>query len=293
MLINSTFQLQKEDYRSFSCFDDINHCFSRKKRSSLTSGCITSWVGMHTPWRQVPLRLQEVPSAQGKLPFLVEHCGVPSSWHHSWLQISLSEVLGQWTNSSPKICWHCWSRLYLVPGSSFGNSMALSGTSSRQSPMDTIQCNTASGWLYYGLWRLWTLRHCDNCKCVSPCVWHDNVGKIFRPSCVLTINMNNLDVTNAVQFYGQACALNLAFDSYSKSEFGHCSSFITLNNLFVWSCQWHQLFRIIILSHVSFCWRHFPTDNEHILLTKAVAFGSGEEQEEVHSMTQWKNKVHW
>lgn len=164
---------------------------------------------MHTPWRQVPLRPQGVPSAHGKLPFLVEHCGVPSSWHHSWLQMSLSEVLGQWTNSSPKICWHCRSRLYLVPGSSCGNGIALSGTSSRQSPVVKTQSNTVWGWLYCGLWRLWTLWHFDNCKCVALCVWHDNSGKIFRASCVLTIKMNNFNVTNTVQFYGQPGALNL------------------------------------------------------------------------------------
>lgn len=164
---------------------------------------------MHAPWRQVPLRLQGVPSAQGKLPFLVEHCGVPSSWHHSWLQKSLSEVLGQWTNSSPKICWHCWSRLYLVPGSSLGNGMVLSGTSSRQSPVVTIQSNTVWDWLYCGLWILRTLLHCDNCKCVARCVWHDNSGKIFRASSVLTIKMNNLNLTNAVHFYRQPSAQNL------------------------------------------------------------------------------------
>lgn len=40
-----------------------------------------------------------------------------------------------------------------------------------------------------------------------------------------------------------------------------------------------------------FLWRHFPTDKEHILLTPAVAFGCrGGEQEEVHSMTQWKRR---
>lgn len=151
--------------------------------SGLTGGCITSCVDMHTPCRQVPLGLQGVPSAQGKLPFLVEHWDVPSSWHHSWLQNSLSEVLGQWINSSPNICWHCWSRLYLVPGSSLGNGMELSGTSSRQSPVDTIRCTTAWGWLYWQLWRLWTLLCCVPHKCVFPCVWHDNIGKIFKPWC--------------------------------------------------------------------------------------------------------------
>lgn len=46
-----------------------------------------------------------------------------------------------------------------------------------------------------------------------------------------------------------------------------------------------------ILSHMSFCWKHFPTDKEHILLTPAVAFGrGGGEQEEVHIMTQWKRR---
>lgn len=50
---------------------------------------------------------------------------------------------------------------------------------------------------------------CDNCKCVALCVWHDNSGKIFRASCVLTIKMNNLDLTNAVRFYRQPSALNL------------------------------------------------------------------------------------
>lgn len=51
----------------------------------------------------------------------------------------------------------------------------------------------------YGDYTLW---HCDNCKCVTLCVWHDTSGKIFRASCILTIKMNNLGVTNAVQFYG-------------------------------------------------------------------------------------------
>lgn len=106
----------------------------------LTGGCITSSVGAHSPCRQVPLAEQGVPSAQGRLPFLVEHWDVPSSWHHNWLQVLLlSEVLGQWANSSPNICWHCSSRLYLMPGSSLGNAIELSGTSSRQSPADTLR----------------------------------------------------------------------------------------------------------------------------------------------------------
>lgn len=172
--------------------------------SGLTGGCITSCVDMHTPCRQVPLGLQGVPSAQGKLPFLVEHWDVPSSWHHSWLQNSLSEVLGQWINSSPNICWHCWSRLYLVPGSSLGNGMEVSGTSSRQSPVDTMRGTAAWGWLYWQLWRLWTLLRCVPLKCVFPCVWHDDTGEIFRPRCfrfsflTILLYMNDLDLTNPV-----------------------------------------------------------------------------------------------
>lgn len=137
------------------------------------------------------MRLQGVPSAQGRLPFLVEHCGVPSSRHHSWLQTSPSEGSGHWTNSSPNICWHCWSRLYWVPGSSPGSGRLLSGASSRQSPVEATQ------------------RSVRAVVCGRVGVRHDNSGKICRASCVLTNKMNNLNQTNGKHFRCQSSALDL------------------------------------------------------------------------------------
>ena len=46
-----------------------------------------------------------------------------------------------------------------------------------------------------------------------------------------------------------------------------------------------------LLCHISFLWRHFSTDREHILLMAAVAFGSSNvQQEKVDSMTEWKRR---
>lgn len=173
-----------------------------KNTGRLTKGCITSWVGMHSPWRQDPLRLQGVPSAQGKLPFLVEHCCVPSSWHHSWLQISLSEELGHWTNSSPNMCWHCWSRLYLKPGSSLGNGMVLSVTSSRQSPMVTTQRKETLHEII-----VWFMG-------IKDFGWHDNIGKWFRAK------MDNVTFIGILGFW------ILTFGRYFKSESFHCPHMI-------------------------------------------------------------------
>lgn len=103
---------------------------------SITWGFRAS-CGTQRPSQHSPPALQGVPSAQGKLPFLVWQRGSPLSvLHQSWAQMSSSVVLGQCWNSLPKICWHCWSRLYRGPrpGSSAGRARGSAGASSKQSP---------------------------------------------------------------------------------------------------------------------------------------------------------------
>ena len=104
--------------------------------SCSTWGCRAS-CGRQAPSQHSPPAMQGVPSAQGRLPFLVWHSGSPLLvLHHSWAQTSSSVVLGQCWKSLPKICWHCWSRLYRAPrpGSSEGKERAWAGGSSKQSP---------------------------------------------------------------------------------------------------------------------------------------------------------------
>lgn len=125
---------------------------------TFSSPASSSALDTHEASRHLLSSLHGVPSAQGRLPFLVVHCIFPSSRHHSCAHAWSSGALGQWVYSSPKACWHCRSRPNILPGSSVGKGMLFSGGSSKQSP-EECTCRVFFS-LFASNWN-WRLSSCS------------------------------------------------------------------------------------------------------------------------------------